>query len=178
VNGPRFPSAPLLHCFAALAYEAVLYSALILIAGFLTIPLLPAAPSGVSGLQVPDLPARVLSFLVVFAAGALYYTWSWTGGRRTLPMKTWRLRLVRDDGTAPDRGTALVRYFAVWIGPAFAVFVVATLPRSGYSIYAVLLVALNFVWAFVDPDRRFLHDRVAGTRIVSDEVPSPTVRSG
>jgi uncharacterized RDD family membrane protein YckC len=94
---------------AALAYEAVLYAALILVAGFLTVPLVPAAPSAETGLRIPDLPARVLSFAVVFAAGALYYVWSWSGGRRTLPMKTWRLRLVRADGGPPDPRTAFQR---------------------------------------------------------------------
>jgi hypothetical protein len=27
-------------------------------------------------------------------------------------------------------------------------------------------VAFNFLWAFVDRDRQFLHDRIAATRIV------------
>jgi uncharacterized RDD family membrane protein YckC len=34
-------------------------------------------------------------------------------------------------------------------------------------------VAFNFLWAFVDPERQFLHDRIAGTRIV--EAPPATV---
>jgi len=29
-------------------------------------------------------------------------------------------------------------------------------------------LALNYLAAFVDPDGRFLHDRIAGTRIVQD----------
>ena len=36
--------------------------------------------------------------------GALYFCWSWTGGRRTLPMKTWRLRLTRRDGAPSTAG--------------------------------------------------------------------------
>ena len=99
--------------FAALAYEAVIFAALILVAGFLTIPLVPAAVSGGAFLRIPDAPARMLSFALVFAAGALYYGWSWSGGRRTLPMKTWRLRVVRADGGSLDRRRALLRYFAV-----------------------------------------------------------------
>ena len=30
--------------------------------------------------------------------------------------------------------------------------------------HAVWLLAVNYLWAFVDADRRFLHDRIAGTR--------------
>ena len=36
-----------------------------------------------------------LLFAALSGIGALYFCWLWTGGRRTLPMKTWRLRLAR-----------------------------------------------------------------------------------
>ena len=163
--------ASLTRRFAALAYEATLYSALILVVGFLTVPLVPAVASGGSGLRIPDVPARLLSFALVFAAGAVYYGWSWSGGRRTLPMKTWRLRLMRADGTALDPRRALVRYFAVWIGPAMALLAYVALQRQGLGAHAAWLLAFNFLWAFIDPDRCFLHDRLAGTRIVSDAAP-------
>jgi uncharacterized RDD family membrane protein YckC len=158
-------SASLARRLAALGYEALIYAALILLAGFLTVPLVPA---GVTGPQMPDLPAKVLSFGLVFGVGALYYAWSWTAGRRTLPMKTWRLRLVRADGAAPDARAALIRYFAAWIGPALALLAYVALRDTRFGIYAVSLVAFNYAWALVDPDRRFLHDRIAGTRIVGE----------
>lgn len=177
----RRDAASLTRRFAALCYEALLYAALVLLAGFLTIPLVPLQPSGAHVLQVPDLPAKVLSFALVFGLGALYYTWSWTGGRRTLPMKTWRLWLVRADGTVPDTRIALLRYFAAWIGPALALLAYIALRELGVGVHAVWLIALNYLWAFVDPDRRFLHDRLAGTRIVdeasigSSAVPPPAI---
>jgi uncharacterized RDD family membrane protein YckC len=170
--------APLARRFAALAYESVVYSALILTVGFLTIPLVPVAAAGATGPRIPDLPAKAMLFALVFAAGALYYTWSWTDGRRTLPMRTWRLRLVRTDGTRPDRRTAMSRYFAAWIGPALALVAYMVLRPWGLGAHAVWVVALNFLWAFVDPDRRFLHDRIAGTRIVGDSVPRRSVAAG
>jgi uncharacterized RDD family membrane protein YckC len=114
----------------------------------------------------------VLSFALVFGAGAAYYVANWTGGRRTLPMKTWHLRLVRNDGTRVDLRTALVRYFAAWIGPALALALFVALRPYRLGAHALWLVALNFLWAFVDPNRRFLHDRIAGTRLVRDETPS------
>jgi uncharacterized RDD family membrane protein YckC len=30
------------------------------------------------------------------------------------------------------------------------------------------LLAVNYGWALLDPDRRFLHDRIAGTRLVAE----------
>ena len=128
----------------------------------------PRRRSGAPGLRVPDLPARVLSFALVFGAGAIYYVMSWTDGRRTLPMKTWRLRLVRADGRNVDLRTALIRYLAAWIGPALALGLYVALRPFGLGAHALWLVALNFLWALVDPARRFLHDRVAGTRLVRD----------
>ena len=160
--------APLARRLVALVYESLLYTALILFVGFLTIPLLPPAVPGASGLRVPNMPGRVLSFALVFAAGAVYCVTFWTGGRRTLPMKTWWLRLVRADSRPLDRRTALVRYLAAWIGPALALALYVALLPTGYSAHALWLVGLNFLWALVDPERRFLHDRIAGTRIVRD----------
>jgi uncharacterized RDD family membrane protein YckC len=165
------PDAPLARRFAALAYEATLYSAIVLLAGFLTIPLSSSAPSGAGGLRIPDLPARVLSFTLVFAAGALYYGWFWTAGRRTLPMKTWRLRITRGEGAPLGVRTALVRYMAGWIGPSLALLAYVALRSSGLAAHAAWLLALNYLWALVDPDRRFLHDRIAGTLIVDDRAP-------
>jgi uncharacterized RDD family membrane protein YckC len=158
--------APLVRRLAALAYEVLLYAALTLVVGFLTIPLLPPAAPGAIGLRIPDLPARVLSFALVFGAGGAYYVGCWTGGRQTLPMKTWQLRLVRENGAAVDRRTALVRYLAAWIGPGLALLAFVWLRSSGLGFHAIWLFALNFAWAFVDPGRRFLHDRIAGTRII------------
>jgi len=158
--------APLARRLAALAYELLLYSALVLVVGFLTLPLLPPAVPGATGLRIPGLPVRIVSFLLVFGAGATYCVASWTGGRRTLPMKTWHLRLVRAGGGEVDRRTALVRYLAAWIGPVSAIVAYAALRPWGQGAHAAWLLGLNVLWAFVDPERRFLHDRLAGTRVV------------
>jgi uncharacterized RDD family membrane protein YckC len=31
----------------------------------------------------------------------------------------------------------------------------------------VAIVALNYAWALVNADRQFLHDRIAGTRMIA-----------
>ncbi len=153
---------------AALGYEALLVAALFLVVGFLTVPLSPA-PGTVPSLRVPDLPARVLSFALLFAAAAVYFGWSWTAHRRTLAMKTWRIALVRADGGSLTRKIALARYFSAWIGPVVALAAYLTLRPSGLGALALPVLALNFIWALFDPDRVFLHDRIAGTRIVDRE---------
>jgi uncharacterized RDD family membrane protein YckC len=151
--------------YAALSYEGLLLAAIVLVVGFLTLPAMPA--SGSDGrLALPSLPARVLSGCLIFAAAGLYFTWSWTGGRRTLPMKTWRLALLRADGRTVDARSAVVRYLAVWIGPAASLAAHAALQPAHLGAHAAWLLALGYLWPLVDRDRQFLHDRIAGTRII------------
>ena len=166
-------NAPLWRRYAALGYEGLLLAAIVLLVGFLTLPALRPSSGGRPALAVPPPPARVLSACFVFAAAGLYFTWSWTGGRRTLPMKTWRLALVRAGGGAVDAKTAVARYVAAWIGPAASLVAYAALQPAHLGAHAAWLVPIGYLWPLVDPDRQFLHDRIAGTRIVT-AAPDPS----
>jgi uncharacterized RDD family membrane protein YckC len=150
---------------AALLYEALLVTALVFVVGFVMLPLVSPHASG-DALTIPPLFERVALFCVVFAVLAAYFTWSWSEGRQTLAQKSWRLVLARANGAAVDTRTALARYLAGWIGPALAVVVFLFLHPRGLGTHAAWLVAFNFVFALIDPERQFLHDRLAGTRVV------------
>jgi len=76
--------------------------------------------------------------LVVFAG---YFLWCWLRGGQTLPMKAWRIRLVE---VTPRK--ALLRF-------GLALLFVPT--------------GVSLLWALFDRDRQFLHDRMAGTRLVN-----------
>ncbi len=78
-----------------------------------------------------------LFIVVVFAA---YFLWCWLRGGQTLAMKAWHIRLAH---VSP--GKALYRFFLA------LVFV-----PTGISL----------VWALFDREKQFLHDRLAGTRLV------------
>ena len=137
-----------------------------LVVGFLFLPLV--SPSGATHrtLTVPPVFARTIMFCALVAGAALYYTWCWSEGRRTLPQKTWRLRIVDVAGRAVTRKAALLRYAATWIGPLATVIAYVALRPAGLARYAAALLALNYAWALFDRDRQFLHDRIAGTRVV------------
>lgn len=79
----------------------------------------------------------------------VYFVWCWTRSGQTLPMKVWRLKLVRQDGARVEWPRALHRYVLSLLGLAAG--------------------GLGFLWALWDPYGQFLHDRLAGTAIV--EVP-------
>jgi len=76
-----------------------------------------------------------------------YYVAFWTRSGQTLPMKTWRIAVVR----AGDGGPLLL-FQAVH--------------RFLLAVLSTLALGLGFLWALVDRDRQFLHDRLAGTAIV------------
>ena len=91
--------------------------------------------------------ARTVLQIWLPALCACFYVWQWRGTGQTLPMKTWKLRLVNVDGTPLSTPRALVRFGAV----------LASLATLG----------AGFLWALADRDHQFLHDRLAGTRIVT-----------
>jgi uncharacterized RDD family membrane protein YckC len=151
----------------AATYELLLLTALAFITQFALLPLVsPGHAVRASALSLPSAAVRTFIFCAQFAVFALYFCWFWTRGRRTLAQKTWTLRVVTSTGRSLDARRALLRYFALWIGPALALAAWMPLARAGHAGYALIPLAFNFLWAFVDPQRLFLHDRIAGTRIV------------
>ena len=83
-------------------------------------------------------PLRLALQVYLLSVAAVYFVWSWSGGRRTLAMRTWRLRLVDARGNSPDARTALVRFLVL----------VLSLPIG----------AAGFWWALVDRDRLYLRN--------------------
>ena len=160
------PHAGLARRFAALLYEALLFVALVFIASFLLTPIVSPGTAASGTLVVPTLGGRLVSLVALFAIAAAFYAWCWSEGRRTLPMKTWRLALVTERGEAVPRAQAFVRYLAAWIGPLLALVAYIALSPIGLGALAWPLFFVNWLAAFVDPERRFLHDRIARTRIV------------
>ncbi len=76
----------------------------------------------------------------------IYFTWFWTHGGQTLAMQTWKMRVVTVNGNHLGKRQAITRYL----------FAVTGITFFGFSIF----------WALFDRDHQFLHDRLAGTRIV------------
>jgi uncharacterized RDD family membrane protein YckC len=93
------------------------------------------------------LPGPVL-ILHVFLVLGIYFIWYWRHGGQTLAMQTWKLRIVDIEGSPPAMKQLLLRYALSWP--------------------SVLLYGAGLLWAFLDRDRQFLHDRLAGTRIIFD----------
>jgi len=160
------PLVGLARRLMSVAYEALLLAAILFIANFLLLPIVSPLERGSQVPSIPDPATRALLFCVLFAIAAAYFVWSWTGGRRTLPMKTWRMRLVDSHGAPLAYKAAFVRFLAAWIGPGLALLIYPLLRPEGLAAVALVMLPLNYFAALFDPDKQFLHDRIAGTRIV------------
>jgi uncharacterized RDD family membrane protein YckC len=93
-------------------------------------------------------PLHIVLQAYLFLVAGIYFVASWTGGRRTLPMRTWRIHLIDPAGRPPSLRRAALRY--------------------AFAAAGIVLAGAGLLWAFFDRDRQFLHDRLAGTRLVAD----------
>lgn len=105
----------------------------------------------------------------LFVVFGIYFTWFWSKGQ-TLAMKTWHIRVTDKSGRALSQGRALARYLLSWLWflPPLAVIAPFQLPAGETT---VLMLGWIAVWALLSrlhPQRQFLHDALAGTRLVHD----------
>jgi uncharacterized RDD family membrane protein YckC len=117
-------------------YDGLLVSALLLVATFPFVALTQRLD--------PVLVRHLLQAYLFLVTGG-YFTVFWRKGQ-TLAMKTWKLRLDSAAGGRPSRGQVWMRYL----------------------LACANLVVLGLGWwsALFRPDRQFLQDRLAGTRLV------------
>jgi uncharacterized RDD family membrane protein YckC len=126
--------------FGSLCYEALLLAAIAFAAGWAFLAIQPL---------LSDQLVRPLFQLYLLAVCGAYFIYCWTHSGQTLPMKTWRVRLVTVGGDLPVTARAAVRYL--------------------YALASIALAGGGFLWALIDRDGQFLHDRLAGTRLIDVE---------
>jgi uncharacterized RDD family membrane protein YckC len=122
---------------AAMIYELLLVTAVLFVA---SLPFLYVFGNAERGWR--HFVFQLYLVGVLFA----YFSAFWLRSGQTLAMKTWRIRLVDQAG-----GTISYRQAAL---------------RFGFALVGLLLVGVGYWWALWDRDRQFLHDRIAGTRLV------------
>lgn len=122
---------------------SMLYDALLLIGvfffGFL-------APNIVLGIVFEIMLPNGVMLLQVIAVFGVYFVWFWSRRRQTLAMRTWKIELRSADGGAAAMDQMLLRFLL--------------------AAPSIFLCGVGILWALVDRDRQFLHDRLSGTRLV------------
>ena len=114
--------------------------------------------------------------VVLFVVLGLYFVYFWVRGGQTLAMKTWHIKLVAPGLQQVPVIKAIARYLFAWLWFLPAMVLDFALGLTGW-ISVLMIVANMLLWAgaiMLDRDRQFLHDRLAGTRLVL--APPPPAR--
>lgn len=106
-------------------------------------------------------PLRTAFQWFTWAVLGTYFISLWSGGRRTLPMKTLDLALVTETGGPVGPWRAAGRFAA-----ASASLLLGLAAAHAVHPLAGLVGVVAFLWPLVDPHRRALYDLLAGTRLV------------
>lgn len=134
--------AGLLRRLAAMVYDSLLLTAVLMVATALFLPL-----TGGEAVTSGHHPILVVIYrLVLLALVVLFFGAFWTRRGQTLGMQSWRLRVEREDGRLLTWGD--------------------TLKRLSAALLSILPCGLGFVWILFDRDRRAWHDRLSRTRVV------------
>lgn len=144
MTAPAFSRPGLGRRLASMLYETLLAGAVALVGLFI--------PQFVLGNVLHALPGRNITQASAFLILLIYFAWFWLHGGQTLAMKTWHLRLVRQDDRPIQPLQAILRFFFAWP--------------------SLLLGGIGLWWALVDKEGLFLHDRLAGTKL-RQEAPAP-----
>lgn len=137
-TGQAYPSIK--RRLICMVYESVLLAGVAFFAGLLFLGVAGTSPSGWT--------RHAFQFYLFLVIG-LYFIASWRRGGQTLPMKTWKLRLVGANGAGITLRQAMARYVCAWP--------------------CLLLGGVGILYASFDRDGQFLHDRLAGTSVVMSE---------
>jgi len=138
VSDSEYASPALTRRIASMAYESLLLLG-VLSVGFM----LPQLVLGIGfNLLLPGWALLGNVFVVV----GCYFLWYWHHGGQTLAMQTWKIGISTPSGAQPSLPRLALRYALSW--PSLIYF------------------GVGILWALVDRDRQFLHDGLAGTRLI------------
>jgi len=120
----------------SLVYEGILLFGILFVSSYAFLSIAREAQSGWH---------RALFQAYLLCVCGAYFVFCWTRTGQTLALKTWRMRIITEDGQPLTLSRALWRYLLSIPG---------------------MLSGISLIWAAFDKDRQFLHDRLAVTRIV------------
>lgn len=130
--------ATFLRRLGAIIYDCLLLSALLMVASLPAVMLAGGADS--SFIKGPGYQ------LYLYGISFLFFGWFWVHGGQTLGMRSWKLRVIRDDGDALRWGNALIRF----VGATVSLFT----------------LGMGFLWILCNRKRLAWHDLASKTRII------------
>ena len=140
-------------------YEGVLMFGVVFISGYLFSALTQTRHA------LDNRHAHQFFLFIVFG---IYFVWLWSKGQ-TLAMKTWHIRVTDLKGQPVHQGRALVRYILsyLWFAPPLLIAAAVGYKSTG-QIFVLILgwVVFYALLSRLHAHRQFLHDALAGTRLV------------
>lgn len=118
-------------------YDSILLLAALMLATLPVVTLFGGIPMGWG---------RHIYQAYLLAVTFLFFGWFWVHGGQTLGMRSWRVRVVRENG-APIGWTTALRRFVV-------------------AIFSGLTAGLGFLWMLTNAKRRAWHDIASESIIV------------
>lgn len=145
---------------ASMLYEAMLLFGVVFIAGWLFDTLTQSRHA---------LTLRHARQFWLFLVLGVYFIFFWCRSGQTLAMKTWCIKLVDPAGKKISLSKAIARYLLAWMWFLPAMGFDYVLGLKGWSSLALigLGMVLWMMTILINKDRQFLHDRLAGTRLVT-----------
>ena len=138
------PSLPqhvsLLRRLGAIFYDLFLLLTVLFIASFLVV-----IPFNIK----PESPFFYLYQVYIFLVAFIFFAWFWTHNGQTLGMRTWKMKLVSENGLIVSWKSCLIR------------FVVA--------IFSWAIFGIGFLWSLWDKQNRTWHDIASKTKLIRIE---------
>ena len=158
-------SASPLRRLGAMIYDSFLVAAVLFVAALFFAPFNDADHQ----LHGMALYLQRVWLLFVFTTFFVYF---WTRKGKTLGMQAWKLSIQNLDGNKPSVRDALLRLLSAclpWM-PSYIMFAISSEVHSDalrtVGFVLLLLVPVNYLVGYFDPQRRALHDRLLKTKIV------------
>jgi uncharacterized RDD family membrane protein YckC len=130
-------NATRLRLSAACIYELILLFALWMLCTWIFVRLF--------GQATPPYKRLQLQLFLWLVTGA-YFIWCWSKTGQTLATKTWKIRLINQQNSTLSIKQAIIRY--------------------AMASLSILVCGLGFIWALVDKEGLFLHDRLLKSRFI------------
>lgn len=134
MNSQTVKAPSLIKLGACLLYELLTMIAIVFVSAAVFLALVGDASTGFKRFGLQ---------LFLWAVVGAYYIWCWIKSGQTLAMQAWKIKLVNELNQLADWKLSAMRY------------VLATLSLS--------FLGLGFLWAIVDKQHFFLHDRLLNT---------------
>lgn len=134
----ELPPAGFLRRLGAMFYDSLLLIALLMMLSYPYVWL--------TGGDKPGLIVKTAYQIYLLAICFFFYAGFWVRGGQTLGLRSWRLKLVRNDGGPITWAIAFKRFAFAWV--------------------SLLCLGLGFLWVIYDYDKLAWHDRWSGTRLV------------